>query len=69
MRNESEGGVEYLLSLLNRSSARGEVSEAEVEAAALAIAKRRFGSSVAWPESIEEARAALEAAARVRAGG
>jgi hypothetical protein len=68
MRNESEGGVEYLLSLLNRS-ARGEVSEAEVEAAALAIAKRRFGSSVAWPESIEEARAALEAAARVRAGG
>jgi hypothetical protein len=49
--------------------ARGEVSEAEVEAAALAIAKRRFGSSVAWPESIEEARAALEAAARVRAGG
>jgi hypothetical protein len=45
------------------------VTEAEVEAAALAIAKRRFGSSVAWPESIEEARAALEAAERVRAAG
>jgi hypothetical protein len=65
MRNESEGGVEYLLSLLNRS-ARGEVSEAEVEAAALAIAKVRFGASVAWPENVVEAKVALEAAARVR---
>jgi NTP pyrophosphatase (non-canonical NTP hydrolase) len=67
MRNESEGGVEYLLSLLNRS-ARGEVSEAEVEAAALAIAKVRFGASVAWPENVVEAKVALEAAARVRGG-
>jgi hypothetical protein len=121
MRNESEGGVEYLLSLLNRSArgegdiqqiiyalerarswndetarklhgqqdygasfydedalrieeaisllrgpAHGEVSEAEVEAAALAIAKVRFGASVAWPENVVEAKVALEAAARVR---
>jgi hypothetical protein len=49
-------------------SARGEVSEAEVKAAALAIAKRRFGVNVAWPENNEEARVALEAAARVRGG-
>jgi hypothetical protein len=48
--------------------ARGEVSEAEVKEAARAIAKRRFGVNVAWPENNEEARVALEAAARVRGG-
>lgn len=45
------------------------VSDAEVQAAAAAISKRRFGSDVAWPEDIENARAALEAANHQRSHG
>jgi hypothetical protein len=58
----------YIESASRPQPARGEVSEAEVKEAARAIAKRRFGVNVAWPENNEEARVALEAAARVRGG-